>query len=1286
MGQLTSTLLAFNRGIVSRLGLARVDVKRLAMSAEEMWNFIPRVLGSMSIRPGWKYLGATRSNLAAKFIPFVFAATDTHLLEITNTTMRVWRDDELLTRETVGTGITNGAFSTDLSSWTDNDESGAASTWATGGYMQLLGDGTNAAIRDQQITVSGGDANVEHALDISIARGPVSIMVGTVQGGEQYVRELSLGTGEHSLAFTPTGNFYIRFLSRLSRPVLVTQVVVASGGVFSIGAPWVTADLDKLRWDQSGDYIFVACEDKQPRMIQRWDIHSWSVVKYEPEDGPFRTENTTTKTLTASALTGSITLTANSNVFREEHVGALFRLTSSGQTVTSNISLDDGTTSAIRITGVDSSRVFTIILAGTWAGTVSLQRSLDSDEGPWEDVASPTWTANTTETYDDGLDNQIAWYRIIFSVRTSGTLAATLDYALGSASGVVRVTAFTSVLSVSADVLSDLGGLDATEVWAEGAWSDQRGWPSAVAFHEGRLWWAGLSKVWGSITDALDSFDPDYEGDAGPISRSLGAGPVDHINWLLSSSRLLIGADINEYAARSSSLDEPLTPTQFNVKVTSDQGSASVAAGKFDSKAVFVNRTGMKIFEDSLGQNALEYTATDLCTLHPTIGSPGIVRLAVQRQPDTRIHAVRSDGTVALLVIDKTEEVNGWCEIDTEGEVEDVVVLPAQSGVTDDYIYYVVNRTINGSTVRYLEKWSQASQSTGGLGLGGPSLLNAYTDFEFAATDVAGSYPHDSNGFFYNPGLGEIYVLGSNSDDIYIHYEANFEAAAEVVDGGGNINQSTDLYVNGDLSKDRGYLWISGDTSPTTPVRVMSTATHVLTDMGYPHASQNFILGSQDTPFRVFIGGSTAIRMFTPTIATPTLGTAQWTVNVTGFDFQTASRPGIWDGNTHLWMGKANTVEPGCTLIQIVPATGAYATHAGPLGATVGEIILQLKCRPVYDSNTESLFMILASTDDVPGFLYQYSGWSTTPTTTSGTWTLIETYAAGVTNGRWMHYDPVTDVLFVVWRYTVNEGFVYRYTGNPKVLVDTVTFRDDNPAVDIYPWTVRSPSASYQSNYGYVIAKSGGSGERSLLKITYAGPEVMYDSEGTLIVDGTTDDLLNNLADSYINYTGANTATVTGLSHLEGEEVVVWANGIDVGTDSDYAPIYTVASGAITLAAETTNITVGLPYYARFKSAKQALQTQTEVLFGKERRIAGLALVLADTHAKGLRFGPDYDNLDDRPEMDEGAVVDPDNIDTDYDGDTIQFPSTWATDLRVCLKAQAPRPCTVLAVKLVIEV
>lgn len=1289
MGQLTSTLLAFNRGIVDRLGLARVDVKRLAMSAEEMWNFIPRVLGSMSIRPGWKYLGASRSNLTAKFIPFVFSVTDTHLLEITNVNMRVWRSDALVTRETVGTGVVNGDFTSDIASWTDNDEAGAASTWHASGYLQLLGDGTNAAIVDQAVTVSGGDASIEHALRISIAKGPVNILVGTVQGGSQLVRELSLGTGEHSLAFTPNATtFYIRFLSRLSRPVWVNSVSIESAGVFALTAPWATANLDDLRWDQSGDYIFVACSGVKPRMIQRWDIHSWSIVEYEPEDGPFRTENVTTKTLTPSALTGTITLTSSANLFRTDHVGALFRLSSDGQTVASNISVSGDATNAIRITGVDSSRVFTIILAGTWTGTVNLQRSLESDAGPWETVSSLSWTANTTETYDDGLDNQIAWYRINFTTRSTGTLTATLDYALGSASGVVRVTAFTDVLTVTADVLSDLGGTGATEVWAEGAWSTYRGWPSAVSFHEGRLWWAGLSKIWGSVTDAFDSFDPDYEGDAGPISRSLSAGPVDNINWLFSSQRLLIGADINEYAARSSSLDEPLTPTAFNVKATSDQGSAPVMPGRLDSRAIFVNRTGMRVFENTLSNNSLEYTSNDLCALVPTIGSPGVTRLAVQRQPDTRVHCVRSDGTVALLVIDKAEEVNGWCEIDTDGEVEDVVVLPAQSGVTDDYIYYLVKRTINGSTVRYLEKWSQSSSTIGGLGLGEPSLLNEYSDFEFSQTDINATYPDDTTGAFYNADTREIYAIGSNSDDIYIHKEATFTASPEVITGIGDIEPSGSLNIIGCMSKEGGYVWVSGDATPNGPIKVLNTATHELTNMGYVDLDQAFTVAAQDSPSRVWIGYGSTLRMFSPTIGTGTMGAATWTITNANFDFNSGVRPAIWDANNHLWLGKQVSAPAavGTLLYQIVATTGAYAIHDGPV---LGGATLQIKGAPAYDSATEQLYVIVADGgSSSPAYLYAYSGWATTPTANSGTWTQLMTFLApGAYYGRWIHYDAVTDVLFMAYREDPLAGtaYVYRYTGTPKVLVDTVTVSLTDSSADLYPWDLQPPTISYQSNYGYVVAKAASGGARYLIKITYGGPQTIYDSTGSLIVEGSTDDFLNNLADSYVTYAGA-PATSIAVAHLEGESVVVWANGVDLGTDSNYEQTYTVASGVVTLPEANTNVTVGLPYYARFKSAKLALQTQTEVLFGKSRRITELALVLADTHAKGIRFGPDYDNLDDRPEMDGGAVVDPDNIDTNYDGDMIQFPSTWATDLRVCLKAQAPRPCTVLAVKLVIEV
>src|SRR5689334_7339941 len=122
-------LYAFNRGIVSPIGIARTDQKRIAMSAETMTNWIPRVLGSMSLRPGLQYLGSTASNAAARYIPFIFATDDTALVEFTDSTMRVWIDDILLSRSSVSTAVTNGTFAADISSWTDGSDSGGSISW-----------------------------------------------------------------------------------------------------------------------------------------------------------------------------------------------------------------------------------------------------------------------------------------------------------------------------------------------------------------------------------------------------------------------------------------------------------------------------------------------------------------------------------------------------------------------------------------------------------------------------------------------------------------------------------------------------------------------------------------------------------------------------------------------------------------------------------------------------------------------------------------------------------------------------------------------------------------------------------------------------------------------------------------------------------------------------------------------------------------------------------------------------------------------------------------------------
>jgi hypothetical protein len=734
---------AFNRGLVSKYALARVDLKRLALSASTFLNWMPRTLGSMMLRPGLQYLSSTRNDSASLHIDFVFGTSDTALIELTDSAMRVRVNDVIVTRPAVtskwnrwdsGTSAfiastdTAATFvdATDVGYWKDNDESGAVSTFATGGYLSLTGTGFNYAIRDRSIAVAGANIGVEHALTIVVARGAAMLRLGSTEGGDEYLEDRLLRTGTHSIAITPAGSFFVRLSNSTHNATLVDSVTLnQAAGDMVVPTPWLETDLDRVRWDNSGDVIFVACKGRAQKRIERQDrtstppSRSWSVVEYAPEDGPFGDINVGPVQLKSSGIDGDVDMTASKPFWKPGHVGALFRLTSAGQTVEEQIVGENVFTGPIKVTGVGGSRAMTIELSGpTFTGTttVTLQRSV-ATPGSWTDQTS--YTAPQTVTFNDLLDNQIIYYRI--GVKTGDytigdDILARLVFSAGSIDGVARINGITSTTVATASVLRDFGAADQyTQDWYQGDWSPRRGYPSSVALFDGRLFWAGKNNIWGSSSDLLDSFDDSVEGDGATIKRSIGAGPVDNVNWLLALNNLVLGDEGAARVAKASSIDQPLTPTAFSLKAIAELGTAPVRALKVDTNGVYIGRNGSRIFQlsaDASMYSIVPYTPTDLTAIVPEIGVPAFTRCAIQRFKDTRLHFVRGDGRVAILVFDKAEKVECWLLVETDGFVEDVVVLPGAPGApVEDQVYYTVRRTINGVTKRFVEKWALESQA-----------------------------------------------------------------------------------------------------------------------------------------------------------------------------------------------------------------------------------------------------------------------------------------------------------------------------------------------------------------------------------------------------------------------------------------------------------------------------------------------------------------------------------------------------------------------------------------------
>lgn len=704
---------SLNVGEVSTLALARVDQERLRLAAETQENIFGKVIGAGQFRSGTGYLGATQSNNRCRLIPFIKSATDAALLELTTGKLRIWSSDALVSRASVSSTVTNGTFGA-ATGWTLTTTASGVSSIASNRLTMYCPNRGGTALAKQSVTTSS--ANTAHALRIVIDRGPVTFRCGSTDGGDEYISETELDEGTHSLVFTPTASpYYIQFFTRSDIEVRVSNCTVEAAGTLSLDAPWSESDLRKIRYDQSGDIVFLACSSWQQRKIERRNNNSWSIVKYKANDGPFTTKRTNNVTLTPGALSGNTTLTADRAFFKSTHVGALFKLFHEGQKVVNTLSADSTYTDSIRVSGpTNLDRTVTFTLAGTWTGNLRTQRSSDGADTGFGTTGTSTTTG--TGSFDDSITIPM-WYRYGFgsSDHTSGDATITITYPGGGGHGIARVVGFTSSTQVDVEVLSPFLGEGATSVWYEGEWSDKRGWPTSVAFHDGRLGFANNDKFWLSESDAYYTFGRDDDEDltdASAISRSVAtSGAVNSVNWMMSLQRLILGTQGAETVARANSFDEPITPSNTQLKDASTQGSAAVTPVRIDKRGAYVQRSGNKVYELFYNFEQQDYDSADLMEMNETIGGDGIVELFVQRQPEPYLWCVRSDGQCPVLLYEAREKVKGWQRFITDGEVESGAVLP---GTSEDVVYLAIKRTINGSTVRYVEKLSQFAEGRGG--------------------------------------------------------------------------------------------------------------------------------------------------------------------------------------------------------------------------------------------------------------------------------------------------------------------------------------------------------------------------------------------------------------------------------------------------------------------------------------------------------------------------------------------------------------------------------------------
>ena len=166
-----------------------------------------------------------------------------------------------------------------------------------------------------------------------------------------------------------------------------------------------------------------------------------------------------------------------------------------------------------------------------------------------------------------------------------------------------------------------------------------------------------------------------------------------------------------------------------------------------------------------------------------------------------------------------------------------------------------------------------------------------------------------------------------------------------------------------------------------------------------------------------------------------------------------------------------------------------------------------------------------------------------------------------------------------------------------------------------------------------------------------------------------TDDTSFNYLDSQLAYNGSATTTISGLDHLEGEEVSILADGAT-------HPNKTVSSGAITLDRSSTKVKVGLPYVSLLQTMRIDAGSQNGTSQSKTKRIYEITARLYESI--GIEIGPDLDNMERIPFRSSANLMDSGvNV---FTGDKdIEFRGNYETDGFIFVRQNQPLPLTVLS-------
>ncbi len=231
-------------------------------------------------------------------------------------------------------------------------------------------------------------------------------------------------------------------------------------------------------------------------------------------------------------------------------------------------------------------------------------------------------------------------------------------------------------------------------------------YPAAIALYQQRLMLSGSNTtpttVLGSRIGSLLDFsrsDPPRVDD--PISVIPASGKVNGIRHMVPLNGLLVFTAGSEILLKGS--DGSLKTNNAEFDFQSYIGCAeSPAPISINKSVIFPQRDGKKIHDYAFKLEVDGYDGNDLNVLanHVFRDSP-LASWCYQQSPYGVIWGARADGSLRGMTYLREHQVYAWHRHDTQGLFKAVGSI---TGTEQDDVYFIVQRTVGGNPVYYVEK------------------------------------------------------------------------------------------------------------------------------------------------------------------------------------------------------------------------------------------------------------------------------------------------------------------------------------------------------------------------------------------------------------------------------------------------------------------------------------------------------------------------------------------------------------------------------------------------------